>query len=420
VKRVHPPRPDAAQQGGTLDQLVAGQRIQAPGGRASQAVPRAADPLNEGGQTARRTDLAHQVDRTDVDAQLERRGRDQRLQLSRAEPSLDAEPPFARQAAVVRRDAVVADALGQQVRQALGHAAGVHEHQRRAPRLHVHGDLVEYVGHLFGGRDGFELALRQLERQVQLALMSLVHHRAARGARRLAALRPRTDQQARHDLDRALRRRQANAHGAMVGQLLEPLERHGQVGATLVARHRVDLVDDHGAHAPQHLAALLGRDHQVERLGRGDEKLRRLAQHAGALRGRGVARAQCGPNVGHRQPQLARHLADAGDRPFEVLGDVGGQRLQRRDVHHLGERGRFVSQGRALFGRAHQPVDADEKGREGLPRPGGRGDQGVSPFRDGRPTPLLGRRRPRREGAFEPAANGRVKGGESVHAVWRS
>ena len=53
---------------------------------------------------ARRAELADQVDVADVDAELERRGRDQRLQLAALQPLLGVEPLLLGEAAVVRGD----------------------------------------------------------------------------------------------------------------------------------------------------------------------------------------------------------------------------------------------------------------------------------------------------------------------------
>ena len=83
----------------------------------------AADALQERGDRARRAELADQVDVADVDAELERRGGDQRLQLAALQALLGVEPLLARQAAVVRGDVLLAEPLGQVARRALGHAA---------------------------------------------------------------------------------------------------------------------------------------------------------------------------------------------------------------------------------------------------------------------------------------------------------
>ena len=79
---------DAVEQGGALDQLVARQRKEVALGRAVDRMARAADPLQEAADRARRADLADEVDVADVDAELERGGGDQRLQLAVLQPLL--------------------------------------------------------------------------------------------------------------------------------------------------------------------------------------------------------------------------------------------------------------------------------------------------------------------------------------------
>ena len=74
----------AVEQRRAFDQLVARQREQPALGRAADRVAGAADPLQEAGDRARRAELADEVDVADVDAELERGGRDQRLAARRA------------------------------------------------------------------------------------------------------------------------------------------------------------------------------------------------------------------------------------------------------------------------------------------------------------------------------------------------
>ena len=73
----------------------------------------AADALQEARDRARRAELADQIDVADVDAELERGGRDQRLQLAALEPLLGVEPLFLGEAAVVRGDMLLAEPLRQ-------------------------------------------------------------------------------------------------------------------------------------------------------------------------------------------------------------------------------------------------------------------------------------------------------------------
>ena len=109
-------------------------------GHAADLVARAADALQQRGDRARRTELADQVDVADVDAQFQRRGRDQHLQFAALEPLLGVQPQFLRQAAVVRGDRVLAQPFGEVARDALGHAPRVDEDQRGAMRLDQFGE----------------------------------------------------------------------------------------------------------------------------------------------------------------------------------------------------------------------------------------------------------------------------------------
>ena len=190
VDRVEPTGAHRGQQRGALDQLVAGEREQAPLRGAGAAVVGAAHALQERGDAARRADLAHQLDRADVDAQLERRGGDERLQLAGAQAGLDPVAALLGEAAVVGGDDVVAQALAELVGEPLGEPAGVDEHERRAVLEHERGDAVEHVAHLLGGGDGLELAVGQLQREVEVALVAGVDDRGDGGDHPRGGARP--------------------------------------------------------------------------------------------------------------------------------------------------------------------------------------------------------------------------------------
>ena len=104
-------------------------------------------------------------------------------------------------------------------------------------------------------------------------------------------------------------------------EVLEPLERQRQVRAALGLGDRVDLVDDHPLDVGQDLARPRGQ-HQVERLGRRDQDVGRLAQHLRALLLRRVAGADRDLDV----------AADPLERRLQVALDVVRQRLERGHV----------------------------------------------------------------------------------------
>ncbi len=138
---------------------------------------------------------------------------------------------------MVGGDDVVAQALAELVGEPLGEPAGVDEHERRAVLEHERGDAVEHVAHLLGGGDGLELAVGQLQREVEVALVAGVDDRGEGAI---------THEEAPDRLDRPLRRREPDAGGPGVAERLEPFEREREMRAALVARDRVDLVDDDG------------------------------------------------------------------------------------------------------------------------------------------------------------------------------
>jgi len=97
-------------------------------------------------------------------------------------------------------------------------------------------------------------------------------------------------EEAAHLLQRALGRREPDPLRLVGGQGGQPLEAQGQVGAALGGGHRMNLVDDHPAHRPEHLARRAG-EHQEERLRCGDQDVRRVPLDLPALVLRRVAGA---------------------------------------------------------------------------------------------------------------------------------
>ncbi len=116
-------------------------------------MARAPDPLQERRDPARRADLTDEIHCADVDAELQRRGRDERGEIARAQPLLHAQPPLARQAPVVGGDPLGAEPLAQAVRDPLREAPRVGEHERRAVGADLVAEDVEEVVPLLGRRE---------------------------------------------------------------------------------------------------------------------------------------------------------------------------------------------------------------------------------------------------------------------------
>ena len=360
----------------------------------------AADALEQRRDQPWRAHLADEIDVADVDAELERGGGDQRLELAVLQPLLGAQPVFLGEAAVVGRDVLGADPLGEMPRRALGEAPVVDEDQRRPVRLDQLGEPVVQLAPDLVRHDRFERRARQLQRQVALAHVAGVHDLGGRA--------PRADEKARHGFERLDRGGEADAHRRLAAQRIEPLQRQHQVRAALGAGDRVQLVHDHAAHALQHRAAGFRGQQDEERLGRRDQDVRRRLAHAVALEGRGVAGADGVPDRHVVEALLEELVADAGERLLEVLLDVVRERLQRRDIEDVD----FVRQ-TLLDALDHQVIDGREECRERLARPGRGGDQGVTVL--GRDGPGAGLRlRGRGEAAAEPPGDGRVEAGEGI------
>ena len=406
--RVEGPLGHRAAERDAFDEFVPGHRVDATLRHAVEAVLRPAHPLKEGVDATRRTDLADEVDGSDVDAELERRRRHDGAQLPRPQAGLDGEATFHCHAPVVGRDGVLAELGAQQVREPLGHLPGVDEDEGRPVAADEVGERVHDLVELFGRHHSAELVGGEHDAEVEPALVADVDDGTARGPIGVRAFLARADEQAGDALDRALRGRAADARRtapAVAGdEPVEPFEAEGEVRPALVAGERVDLVDDDRADRAEHLPTASRGDEQVERLGGRDDDVGWPAEHRGARRGRGVAVADRDAERPHVVTDLLADRADRRERRLEVLRHVDGERAQRRDVE---DRGRRTGPGRGPVAQA--TVDGDEEGGERLARAGRRGDEGVLAAGDRRPAERLGGGGAGGEAATEPLRDRRME-----------
>ena len=361
----------------------------------ADAVARPADALQAGGDRLGRLDLQHEVDGAHVDAELERRGGDEARQLAGLELLLDHEALLAGERPVVRAGDGLLGELVQAQGEALGGAAVVDEDDGGA----VGPDLLEELG-VDRGPDRLARRLPARERvELDAGLLRFDHRlhgdvdlqverlARARVDDRAGPLGP--DEEAPDLLERVLRGRQPDPLHVALGLLGQPLQRDREVRAALGLRHGVDLVHDHLL-GPREDLPRLAREHEVERLGRGDEDVGRVAHHVAPVLLRRVARADADLHVG----------ADPAQRRAQVLLHVVGERLERRDVDEPGA---------LRAGLGDEPVERPQEGGERLARPGRSRDQRVRARGDRRPGPRLGRRR-LGEGPSEPVAHLRGEG----------
>ena len=122
----------------------------------------------------------------------------------------------------------------------------------------------------------------------------------------------------------------------LIRQQVKPLQRKRQMRAALVVGDGMNLVDDHRLDVAENRAAAVGGQQDVQRLGRGDQDVRRTLQHLAPLFHQRVAGADGGANLRHQQAAFAGQRQDFAQRTFEILLDVVAQRLQRRDVENFG------------------------------------------------------------------------------------
>ena len=192
-------------------------------------------------------------------------------------------------------------------------------------------------------------------------------------------------------LDRPLGGREPDALGPPVGERLQPLEREREVRAALVAGDGVDLVHDHGAHAPEPLAAPLGGDEQVERLGRGDQEVRGLPEH-GRARGRGrVAGADDRAELGHRRGRAPAR--SRGSPPAGARGSPGCRRRAPSAARRRRPRSGGPRRGRPAAARNSRSMPT-RKAASVLPEPVGAAISVSSPLRIAGQPGLLGLGRP--------------------------
>ena len=401
---------DAVEERRAFDEVVEREGEEAPFGRAVDRVAGAADPLQEGRNRARRADLADELDVADVDAQFERGGGDHRPQFAALEPLLGGESPLLGHAPVMRGDRVLAEPVRELARHTLAHAPRVDEDERGLVRADEPGEpLVDLAPDLVG-HHRFERRVGRLDGEVARTLVAGIDDRDLRG---LLAVLVGADEQARHGADGVLGRGKPDALQAVAAERRQAFERQRQMRAALVRRDGVDLVDDHGPRRRQHPAAGFGAEQHVERLGRGHEDVRRLASHAGALVGRGIAGADQRADGDVGKAAESKLAPDPLERRFEIAVDVVRQRLERRDVDDMhGVRKPSVEP------LADEVVDGGEEGGQRLARARRRGDQRMPPGLDRGPGVGLGRARagkgalePRRDGGME---EGLIRAGEGL------
>ena len=192
-----------ADRGGALQEFVPRHGEDDPLRNSALPVARSPHALEQGGERSRRAQMADEVDMADVNAEFQRRRGDDGRQRARFQPLLRIQPDLARQGAVVRGHAALAESLREPVGDALGQPPRVDEHDGRAVGLDVGGDAVEHLGPVLVRGDGADILIGHLYGQLHLALVTHVHDSAIGSA--VLVLSFSADEQARDLADRLLR-----------------------------------------------------------------------------------------------------------------------------------------------------------------------------------------------------------------------
>src|SRR5205085_9863105 len=105
------------------------------------------------------------------------------------------------------------------------------------------------------------------------------------------------------------------------------------MSAALVVGHGMDFVNDHGLYIAQDGPAPLGRQQDIERLGRSDQDMWRPLEHLLALMGQGVAGADRSTDLRHEQAFFSGQRGYLGERRFQVFLDEIGRASCRESVY---------------------------------------------------------------------------------------
>ena len=261
------------------------------------------------------------------------------------------------------------------------------------------------------GGDGRHVAHGHAHRKIEARKRLRGYHRHG----------PHAAEEPGHFLARAHRGRQPDALGRSLQQIVQPLQRQRQVRPALVAGQGVHLVHDDRLNRAQRLSGRRG-EHEVQRLGRRDENVGRIAGDLAALVSGGVAgahgRADFGGFRATARALDGRQLGDGRKRPLQVAVHIGAESLQGRYVQHAHAANPLLACFSDPSLLAHERVDRPQERRQRLARARRRYHERVLAPRDGLPRLAL-HRRGRPEGIGEPVAHRFRERGHGLSIIHR-
>src|SRR5437773_5652792 len=331
----------------------------------------AADPLEALGDRLGGSDLDHEIDIPDVDAELEGRRRNGGLELAFFQLLLDVQARDLRKGAVVGLevlDATLLQAEGDMLRP----APRVREDEGRPMLVDQVAQEVVHPRVRDLHRDGRDVPDRTQDREIEgLAGVDLDDVHVADLAIR------ETGEELRLLLDWRDRGAQPDADEVLTRLLAQTLEADRQKGSALRRADLVNLVEDDPLDVRKVLAELRGAKDDCDALRRRDEDMRRPSDLPLSFLGRRVPGPHAHADLRLRFPLLLRQGRALLQGLLEVSVDVVREGLQRRDIEAIDPVLQFAAK---LFGV--QLVDDREEGREGLPAPRGRRYEDALPLVD--------------------------------------
>ena len=296
--------------------------------RAAGRVARASGALHQARDALRRADLEHAIDRQEIDAEIEARRADDRLQLPVLQTQFDPLAHFLIERAVMQRDqpGPVRPQFQQRAIPDLRLRARVGEDERTARLLDFIGDRAD-LPHA-------EMAAprKALDRVGDQRIDDRASSAARRARSRAASSRDASSASCASARLPSVADKPQTCNSGPPAR--EARERELRLRAALVAEQLVPFIDDDMPHVREFFLRVGARQHQREAFGRRDERRR----HAAIL-----PRAFGRWRVAGAQADRPRH-GERGDGRLQRAGGVGGERAHRRDPEHgerRGQRARF-------------------------------------------------------------------------------
>jgi hypothetical protein len=197
-------------------------------------------------------------------------------------------------------DLAFAETSRQLMRYALDESAGIDEDQRCPMRFDPANDSFVKLRPDIVRHYRTQLLIGNFYGKIEVALVADIDNRAVRPP--VGADMSPANQQPGDFFNRFLRGAEPYPLQRSLRQGFEALQGERQVGPSLVAGHRVDLIHDDGFGVPENFPAALRGEQNVEGLRRGDEDVGRSPYHELSLPGRRVAGSDGYSNICQVQP----------------------------------------------------------------------------------------------------------------------